>query len=198
MKNNTKTFEYVSSRGVKAIFTPMPPYMRELTKKVLTDEGQPEPKKPTYTVDASGDEVTFEHDETTVTTEEEKRDWKHYLKIHQEWEIEFHRRLNRDCQIDCMELVDVDWESWGRKMTAKGAVVPEDEIERKLMYIRYEFIGTQEDLMSIVAIPSLLSLEGGIVGNAADSLFQRPYKMEKRLTSPGTDDNEKELDVSEQ
>jgi hypothetical protein len=195
VKDRTKIFEYISSRGVKAVFSPMPPYMRELTKNILTEEGRPEPKKPTYIVDASGDEVAFEHDESTVTTEDEKELWADWKVKHQEWELDFHRRLNRDCQIDCMELVDVDWKVWQGKMKAKGATIPEDEIERKLMYIRYEFIGTQEDLMSIVAIPSLLSLEGGIVGNAADAIFQKQYKVEKQPAAPGTDNNEKELDV---
>lgn len=195
MKDNTKKYEYVSSRGVRVFFIPMPPYMRELTKKVLEEEGKPEPKKPTYTVDASGDSVVMEHDDSTIATEEEKAEWANYNEKHQAWEIEFHKRLNRDCQIDCLELVDVNWESWEKKMRAKGATVPEDEIERKLMYVRYEFIGSQEDLMSIVAIPSLLSIEGGIVGNAAASLFQRPDKVEKRPAVTGTDNNEKELEL---
>ena len=184
--DQTATQEYTSSRGVRAIFRPMPLRLQSRIRVALEKEW-PRPEIPTYEAETFGGDVDeLPHDETTVEGDPEaEAEWAEYQQELEDWEAEFNDRQFRALALSAMDLPDVDYEEWAERMTLIGLEVPESTHERKLEYVETEFIGSREDVTAVFTIPMRLSLEKSAGMEAVERMFRVALERWNTADGPG-------------
>lgn len=147
----------------------------------INDSLPPRPTPPTYEADTAGGGVeVMTHDETTLQTEEEKTAWAEYQGRLASWSAEQSKRFLRvffargvHLNLDAAAL-----DRWAKEMKYLGVNVPEGNpddpevyIERKVLYVETELIGSGGDMLTIMQeIMKLTGVDEGEVA-AATRLF---------------------------
>lgn len=135
MKRNSKVF--LKEKGIKLTCFGIPPLaMAGIQKSFETDH--PKPQAPTYEFDAFGGEVIIkEHDETSLTTDEEKEAYQTYQDDLAEWSNQLNNRLldfffvhGADLEVD--DEITAEWD----EMLSYYTAVPQSKIEKKLVYLK--------------------------------------------------------------
>ncbi len=151
-----------------------------LLMQKINDGLPPLPKPPTYEADtAGGGKETIVHNETTLQTEEEKAAWAKYQAALANWKAEQSERFlrvffARGVQID---LDDTALNRWAREVKYLGVSVPEinpddpDDpevlIERRILYVQTEIVGSKEDIFTIMKeVMKLTGIDEGAVAEA--------------------------------
>lgn len=173
-EDEARTMEYISTRGIRAIFRPLP---FSLKARIETDyeRDHPRPAVPTYTVETiGGDTETHEHDKTTVVGDPDaEAAWAAYLRETELWEEQINRRFFRAILASCVTFPDVDFEEWAERMEYLGVTVPENRYERLYVFVDTEFVGSRDDMTAFYRIPMQLTLEKSAALEAVERMFQR-------------------------
>lgn len=180
--DNDRRQEYVSSRGVKVVFSPMPVALRERIVEAMRNDGWEEPTVPTYEVDVldGADIEIHEHDETTIVGDEEATKlWEEFKEKEIQFDQEANTRLNKACRILCTEVPDLDDDKWVKEQEFLGFNVPTDPLEKKLYYIENVFIGTKEDVVAIIQFPLRLTMQRTGALKAAEEMFRKALLVGK-------------------
>jgi len=192
-----------SSRGITAHFKPLPPFMRELIGQQMEKEGHRRGEIPTYEVEAFGGEFeTHIHDEKSIEGDVlAEAEWLEYKSQQKEWEVEYNKRLFDLCMVRCMTISSEDMDNleWVRGQEYLKIEIPEDPIERKIHFIKTEFVGNNEDYLMIITKPFELAVSQSEIAAAAERMF-RALNVEKKDSADGagSDTGEEELDMAEQ
>lgn len=185
---NFKT--YTTSLGTEVKIRSIPPYLVaevERAQQKKAAELYPAPPKPTYTVtDAGGGEQIFEHDEKSVSTDEERAALVAYqtamlnranYAAAQVSEFMFARGLVVDMPLD---------DSWVAEQEAWGVVVPTDPKARRDHYIKTEVLAGKEDIQEILlAIMTATGVDQEAV-DIARATFRGDLRQGQRAISPAS------------
>lgn len=187
-----------TSRGYEVEFVGIATAMDEL------ENSRPKIRPPTYRVEIPGTlnpdtgKPRFEeheHDETTLTTDEEKAAYAEYLRsTAAEWAV-FRERALKLTLLRGIKIETPDLTTWRNERKFLGLPLPDDPLEEKYLWIYTEVIGTLEDLRSIqrgVEIASGVS-EEQIAATAA--LFRREVGESNGDETARPDDSKDEGDV---
>ena len=177
--DRTRRQKYTSTRGVVAWFTPMPVLLQEELTEKMESEGLAFPTAPTYDVDlAGGDTVKYEYDEKSIEQaiesgdEEAQQLWDDYQAEIADWNNEYNNRMEHALQVLCMDVEGVDEKEWVAKRNSLGFDVPKDPIEKKLYFIKHEFVGSGEDQIAMMQYPLRLTLERSGVLQTVEAMFR--------------------------
>jgi hypothetical protein len=155
---------------VKAV-SPLAPKAIELQYK----QKNPEPKPPTYTIEAvAGVTETFNHTLETVTTPEEKEAFALYQDAHTAWTAELSFKLLKLFLSEgvTLKLTKKQADDFNSRARAIGIDVPENKYARNLFYLE-TFIITDET--KIQKVTDAVMAETGIKREAiaaAEELFR--------------------------
>ena len=194
------TNEYTSSRGITAIFKPLPPLMREMIGDQMEKDGFDRGSPPTYEVETfGGDFETYVHDLESIKGDAlAEAAWLEYQETQKAWEIEYNQRLFKLCIIKCMDVKGVEEPEWIEEQEALGFDIPENRVERKVHYVRTEWIGNNEDYLTIITKPFELSISQSEIQAAAERMFRKLRMAEEdSAEGPGAESGEEELDMAE-
>jgi hypothetical protein len=141
---------YTASSGLQVILTGLPPLTPQQVNRAIEY-----PKKPTYEIPtASGDVETYEHDETTLQSDEDRKAWADYLEAQEEAETELTEKLLYAVLLECVELKDFEdrFTSWKRKQGLLKIPLAEDEEENKFYFMQTEVFHDSDDIGEILTI----------------------------------------------
>jgi hypothetical protein len=132
---------------------------KEAARRELVNAGLPlEP--PTYTVDTvAGTTETHVHDDTTLSTDEDKAAWAAYQAALVRLGRETNARATKLLMLKGIDVADPSPE-WLADQAYFGIDVPDDPRERKLAYIETEVLKTPEDIIRATTRIMQLSLTG--------------------------------------
>jgi hypothetical protein len=177
--DRTRRQKYTSTRGVVAWFMPMPVLLQEDISKKMESDGVTIPSVPTYEVSMLGEETaTYEYDEKSIEQavadgdDDAQKLWDDYLAEMADYNNDYNDRMEHAIKILCMEVEGIDDKEWVTKRKALGFEVPKDSLEKKLYFIKHEFIGSAEDQIAIMQYPLRMTLERSGVLQAVESMFR--------------------------
>lgn len=176
---------YTASSGLEVILTGLPPLVPQ-----RIDSSIEHPEKPTYKVEtASGDIEVFEHDETTLESDEDKEAWADYLQAESNSETELTEKLLYAVLLECVELENYDtaFAGWKHKQKLMGISIAEGEegddesqaeaeLENKFYFMQTEVFHEQDDIGEILTI--VMSLTGVSVEDLAEARDSFPGEVE--------------------
>jgi len=171
--DNTRRREYTSARGITVTFLPLPPTIVEQIEVIYAQE-VPRPEPPTYTEFALGGiEVVQAHNETTIKGDPEAEvAFDAYKKALAAWTDEVNTRLARYVQVNCVDFDLPESDDWIKRQEYAGLKVPDDPFDRRLYYLRTEFVGSQDDALNVLAIPMQLAMERSVDLVAAERFLR--------------------------
>jgi hypothetical protein len=151
-------FTYTTAGGKTLNLSPVQPLQAQMVrdaeyKAAIKKHG--EPVKPTYKTEA--DEV-FEHDPTTLTTDEEKAAWLEYKRIEAAIDAQVSEKMLRFFLYHGVDIDPDGDKKWQAEQEYFGLEVPNDPIERKVHYIQSELIFAASDIQGITT--KLLEMAG--------------------------------------
>lgn len=142
------SFEFETRNGIKVILRGMPPLIPQMVANSV-----PMPDPPTYSVPtADGGEEIWEHDESTLSTPEDRAEWDAYLEAKNKAETDVTEKLLRAILIESVKL-DVSEEQvavWKRKQELIGLPVPADDEELMLHFKEVEVFPDVESIQFIM------------------------------------------------
>ena len=172
---------FTTAAGREIGIQPVPPLLIEEVR-LRAQQTVEVPPKPTYEVELpDGSKMTYEHDEQSVTTAEEKAAWSKYQAA-----------LTRQSQVAAtkvMELfmakgttVDVTGE-WRELQEYFEIKLPENPIALKIHFLRTELLTTTDDINNLMA--SIMEASGidRTVLEAAQNSFRRILRQEQNAIS---------------
>lgn len=192
---------YTASSGLKVILTGLPPLVPQ-----RIDASVEYPDKPSYSVEtASGDIETYEHDETSLETPEDKEAWAAYVEGMNAAETDLTERLLYAVLLECVELEDYEdlFYEWKTKqelipLPLAEAKDPEDERavkkaeqENKFHFMQIEVFRDADDIGEILTI--VMGLTGVSVEDLASARDSFPSEMESE-SPDGSGDTAGELE----
>lgn len=140
---------HTTSTGIEVKIVGCPPLFLDRVRSSVEY-----PEKPTYEVEtATGEIEVLEHDETTLETDEERKEWADYLEAYKKAEDEVSERMFKAVVMRGMEVTIPTDGSWEAFQEWLGVKVPDNQFEKKFAYIQSEVIGNDtdiEDIMSLV------------------------------------------------
>ena len=176
----SKTFTTAAGREIG--IQPVPPLLIEEVR-LRAQQTVEVPPKPTYQVELpDGSMMTYEHDEQSLTTDEEKAAWKTYQAA-----------LTRQSQVAAtkvMELfmakgtiLEMSVGEWRELQEYFGVQVPENPIAAKIHFLRTELLTTTDDINNLMA--SIMEASGidRTVLEAAQNSFRRNLRQEQNAIS---------------
>jgi hypothetical protein len=114
----------------------------------------------------SGDRQCFNHDEETIkddgTTDEERAEWKRYQENLSEFNNELGDRVLGAMVMD--QPVDFE-EGWEKRLEWLGVEIPEDELDRKMLYMTTRVLKTPEDIQGYMF--RVMEISAGTAGEDA-------------------------------
>lgn len=174
--------KFTTAAGREIGIQPVPPLLIEEVR-LRAQQSVEVPPKPTYQVELpDGSMMTYEHDEQSLTTDEEKAAWKVYQAA-----------LTRQSQIAAtkvMELfmakgtiLEMSVGEWRELQEYFGVQVPENPIAAKIHYLRTELLTTTDDINNLMA--SIMEASGidRTVLEAAQNSFRRNLRKEQDAAS---------------
>jgi hypothetical protein len=139
-----------------------------LLMQKINDSTGDKPMPPTYESPTAGGDVEINyHDETTVSTPEEKEAWREYQERLAFYNAERNKRFMRAffSRGVVLNLDAAAMERWAREMKYLGVDVPEGDeddpeiyIERQVLYVETELIGHPNDM--ILIMKEVMTLSG--------------------------------------
>lgn len=167
--------EYTNTKGIKVILTAIPPFILTSIAKEIPPISRPMYKTKTV----AGDELEFYHDETTLTTEDEKKMWATYIDRKEERDSEVNQRVNDAAVAFGMDLED--WsgmDSWLSKRKLIGFKVPEDEEGCKFLYKKEWVLNSYVDVENV--IKAIMDLTGPTEEEIAEMKDSFPSELESK------------------
>lgn len=162
---------FTTSLGVVVHVRAMPPLLPEIAQATIEQEwaeaGKALPKVPTYTTrNVAGDEETHEHDEASLTTDEEKAEWARYKATLKAFDGDVSALTFDEVVRNYIRFaVDPSW-----KVRFKRLRPPEDPVELMDFYARVAVIGNKDDVTSIMRISAeLTGVNARLMQAAGDS-----------------------------
>lgn len=183
--NGRREKEFTTSLGVQVWVGPMPPMLPQLAEAAIATEweekGKPLPVKPTYeTTNVAGDKETHEHDEKSLTTDEEKAAWAAWLKLRQAFDNAVVNLTFEECVRNCLRFdVDPSWPSRYKRLRP-----PADPVDLKDFYARAAVIGSREDVEEIMRISAELTGVDVRLMQAAEDSFPGDVEEEHAAAEP--------------
>ena len=186
---------YTASSGLKVTLTGLPPLIPQ-----RIDASIEHPEKPTYAVEtASGDMETYEHDETSLETDEDKQAWADYEDALNDAETELTEKLLYAVLLDCVQLEDYEerFEMWKIDQDLMGLSLaevedPDDELsvkradrENKFHFMQVGVFHDADDIGEILTI--VMGLTGVSVEDLAEARESFPGEVESE-SSDGSGD----------
>jgi hypothetical protein len=147
--------EFVNSAGVTFKIIGLPPLaIPNLQQGVIM------PKKPQYsTTTVAGDVEYYDHDESTLVTNEDKVAWAKYLEDSKTAQDELTNRMINCILIEGVLIDDnIDLSRWESKQRLMGMKIPEDIEEKLLQYKKTAVIRSSEDIK--VLMNEVMALTG--------------------------------------
>jgi len=131
----------------------------EAVRRELKAAGLPlEP--PTYTVaTVAGTVETFVHDETTLSSDEDKAAWAAYQAATAQLARDTNERVTKLLMLKGIDVADPP-PAWADDQKWLGIEVPDDPRERKLAYIQTDVLKTPDDIVVATMRIMQLSLTG--------------------------------------
>lgn len=143
----------------------------------------PLPEVPTYTVETVGGGMEVrEHDETTITTDEEKVTWAQYTKEKEAAELAFNLAINDFmllAGIACEMPSDEKWMALQRKF---GVELPDDPEDLRLHYIKTRLLNLNDLNAVIVKLTQKTGVSAEMVETGRAS-FRSPVRGQGRQTN---------------
>lgn len=140
-----KTF--VSSRGFTLNLKPVSPHKLDAVRTSMDAIDVP-----TYEINSVGG--IENHPLTAEIAKEKDRllDWNTYLLKKQEYDKEMNKRMSELMVWDGVDIEVPDENSdWHKQCTRLHIKVPTDPIDRKMLYVYGEFVGTPEDMFNLIS-----------------------------------------------
>lgn len=167
---------HTTANGSQITLLPVSPFLMKEIEIGLEDEiGRP--VKPTYITKIGEGETAVvqevEHDETTITTEEELVDWKAYNEHLKKWNELLQARMVEAIVLEGIEFDMPEDNSWIARQKRLGIKVPDDQIDREIHYFRTKVIGDPEDLLEVMMLAMAGSEVDADTKKAANALFRR-------------------------
>lgn len=140
------TNKYTTSRGITVEFCGI----ATLLDKLQAAHSQNAPKPPTYQQDSANGKVTFDHDATTIETDEEKAAWAEYVKAREEHQAKYNLALTRLVLMRGLIVEMPQDNAWEQQQKFLGIPVPVDALERRMHWLETEVIGGVADMEKIM------------------------------------------------
>jgi hypothetical protein len=167
-KTSDREREFTNSAGLVIKIHGLPPL--EIPRLAADIEY---PSVPTYTVTtATGDTETHQHDETSLTSPEDKIAWQDYKDKFKAAEAELTTRILKCVLIEAVEVEITDLEGWSKRQKLMGMPVSEDPEERMLHYKETQVIRSPEDISEVMRIAMELTGVSEEAIKAAKTSFQ--------------------------
>lgn len=169
-----RTRRFVASSGLEVTLKGLPP----LTPNRLNQSIE-YPQKPTYEVPTvAGDVEIYEHDETTLHTDEDRQAWEEYLVAQDAAETLLTEKLLYAVLLECVELHDYEEKlsAWKRRQKLMGIDLSEDEDENKFYFMQTEVFRDADDIGEILTI--VMGLTGVSVEDLAEARNSFPSEVE--------------------
>jgi hypothetical protein len=143
-----RSAEYITTGGMHVILHGIPPLLiPDIVSSVVF------PTVPTYTVvTASGDTQTFPHDETTITTDEDKVAWSKYKEQLDVANSEMSTKMIMAILEDGVEIDDDILIKWKKRQKRMGLLIPEDEDDCIIACKRNLIVSSADDIKHIMDI----------------------------------------------
>lgn len=141
---------YTNKGGLTFELKPFPPLQAPLAEQAARKRAAEqfgEPVKPRYQVEETGE--WFDHDETTLTTDEHRAEWDKYqatIKKTNEYVGDQMMRFFLFYGVNVNPDHDQEWETRQRHF---GIEIPADPIDRKIHYIQTELVFSGSDIQEI-------------------------------------------------
>jgi hypothetical protein len=163
---------FYTSAGREIEFEPISPILMEEAEQGLVAEyrqrGEPL-DKPTYTVEtAGGGSQTFEHDETTLTTDEMKATWEAHKDANARLAAE-QGDLRIDMVLSALKVdlpADDDWE---RRLRKWHVTIPDDPDEKWKFFVLREVLKTPSDIFEAMTAVISASMRGTVPEEAIEA-----------------------------
>lgn len=165
-----KKLSFFTTAGVEVEYTPASAVEIEMSEAALRKEyierGEPL-NVPTYTVQLAGSTPenpltqTFEHDATTLQSDEDKAAWKAHLDALSRFDNELNE-LRTQIVIDCLKIELPEDTRWMSKQKRHHIELPTDEYELLHHYIRTEVLRSVEDIYLAMQKVIVASLSGSV------------------------------------
>lgn len=161
---------YTTKDGVELNISGIKPLLLQRLEKSYR-KSNPEPKKPTYIVDGLGGKEELPHNETTLTTEEDKIRWLQWKDQRAIWEAGLNERILHAILLKGVKNKFEINDEWIEEQEFLGIEVPESKNGRRILYIETEIL-SGEDIVGLTRNVMSLSGLGEEVLQEADKLFR--------------------------
>lgn len=158
---------------------------------------------PTYEIEtAGGGKETHEHDETTITTEEEKAAWEKYIDASNRMRAELSIKQTKYALLTGIDIEYPDDDEWKQLQEWFGIEIPEDKNERKLHYINTEVLRTPADIKNAVSTILRITWDGvdpALIEAAEESFRNRVSSITSKAgdSAEGTQSQTRSVDSLE-
>src|SRR3990167_3625754 len=154
---------YTTVSGITIKIKPVSPLtiqkIQQAVKREFEKRNEPL-ARPTYILKTSlGDEETFEHDEKTLETDEDREAWGKFIDANTRLRIESEERLARFMKLDGIEY-DAPDDEWQKLQKYMGLEIPTDPFELKIHYLDTEILRTPKDQNGVIERILVLSSAG--------------------------------------
>ena len=173
------TNEFISSTGAIINVTGVSPLLLQKIQASF-EKKTPKPVIPTYEAESAGGDIeVLPHNETTVSTEEEKEQWEKYKKEKEQWDRELNEKVLRALILKGVVMDVDDSAEWVQEQEFLGIDIPDDKNERKIHYFETEVVGSASDVFALVTeIMKLSGLDEEAIADA-ESLFRSELQRGK-------------------
>lgn len=172
---------FTTSAGVAIGIQPVPPLLIEEVR-LAAHKSVEVPPRPTYEVELpDGSKMTYEHDEKSVQTNEERAAWDRYQAA-----------LTRQSQTAATKVMDlfmvrgtsIDMpDGWQEMQEFFGLKLPTNPVALKIHYLRTELLTTTDDINNLMgAILEASGIDRNIL-QAAQNSFRGQLRQEQNATS---------------
>lgn len=163
---------FYTAAGLEVEFEPISPILLEESEQGLIAEyrqrGEPL-DKPTYTVETvGGGSQIFEHDETTLTTDELKAAWALYKDANDRLQAE-QAQLRLEIVMSAIKVELPEDGEWEKRYRRWHVTVPSDADEKRLFYIAREILKTPADLVEAMTRVITTSMKGTVSEEAIEA-----------------------------
>jgi hypothetical protein len=155
-----KVIEFTNSRGITMDLMGLPPYLIQMATESIK-----RPIPPTYTVKrADGGEDEFPHSQETIddpkTSKKEKEKWSSYLAEMKMADAQASEVLLNVILVEGIKLHTEPDEmvNWEKRMKMMKISIPEDDMEKELVYKKEYAFSTQDDVE--ILMTKVLELTG--------------------------------------
>jgi hypothetical protein len=149
---------YMTAGGKEITLSLVPPLQAQMVRDAAQKAAIKElgdPVKPTYKTEA--DEI-FTHDETTLTTDEEKAAWTEYKRVEAAVDAQVSEKMLRFFLYHGVNVDPDEDTTWRAEQEFFGLEIPTDPIGRKVHYIQTVLIFSASDIQGITT--KLLEMAG--------------------------------------